>query len=206
ESEPTEQRPVLSSHDTLVPLSEFSLAPVVAPLGIRRHSAILVRPAKAIPFGRPYRTYLNGPRSSSKRSLDSSSPSFGHSCRRCRSLTASVPSSTDVSRSIAPTPADLLPPRKRFRDSYSPKDSGEEHMEVDTVDAEAVADVGISGGVVAHPEDGVGMGFEITASDVREDDGEFEEEFRQVRRDRDDTRRRLRRLESYVKRHLSFRP
>ncbi|GJU65115.1 putative reverse transcriptase domain-containing protein [Tanacetum coccineum] len=76
----------------------------------------------------------------------------------------------------APTPADLLPPRKRFRDSYSPEDSGEEHMEVDTANANAVADVGISEGVVAHPEDGVGMGVEIAASDVREDDEEFEAE------------------------------
>ncbi|GJW30795.1 hypothetical protein Tco_0047670 [Tanacetum coccineum] len=33
-----------------------------------------------------------------------------------------------------------------------------------------------------------------------------QEEFRQVRRDRDDTRGRLRRLESYVERHLGFRP
>ncbi|GJT79138.1 hypothetical protein Tco_1053482 [Tanacetum coccineum] len=33
-----------------------------------------------------------------------------------RSSTASIPSSTHVSRSIAPTLADLLPPRKRFRD------------------------------------------------------------------------------------------
>ncbi|GKF75751.1 hypothetical protein Tco_0225195, partial [Tanacetum coccineum] len=32
------------------------------------------------------------------------------------------------------------------------------------------------------------------------------EEFHQVRRDRDDTRGRLRRLESYVERHLGFRP
>ncbi|GJY26953.1 putative reverse transcriptase domain-containing protein [Tanacetum coccineum] len=320
-------------HDTLAPLSEFPLAPVVAPPGIRRRSATLIRPGEAIPFGRPYRTHLNGPRklltarkrvrpipacrlawrrvshhssdrhsspdsssssspsdhslsghtppdttdsslgSSSKRSLDSSSPSSRPSRKRCRSPTASVPSPTHVSRSIAPTPADLLPPRKRFRDSYSPEDSGEEHMEVDTADAEAVADVGISEGVVAHPEDGVGMGFKIAASDVREDDEEFEaeasaadmreiavdplaisdssessrggipdledtiydivhymsevridriteiettqryierdridslrwhmalsqEEFRQVRRDRDDTRRRLRRLES----------
>ncbi|GJU96633.1 hypothetical protein Tco_1321389 [Tanacetum coccineum] len=30
--------------------------------------------------------------------------------------------------------------------------------------------------VVAHPEDGVGMGFEIAASDVREDDEKFEAE------------------------------
>ncbi|GJV02213.1 putative reverse transcriptase domain-containing protein, partial [Tanacetum coccineum] len=278
ESEPAEQRPVSSSHDTLAPLSEFPLAPVVAPPGIRRRSATLVRPGEAIPFGRPYRTHLNGPRklltarkrvrpilarrlawrrvshhssdrhsspdsssssapsdhslsghtppdttdadsstpqrfvhrslartprhseafrrwrsaplstpyppttsesslgSSSERSLDSSSPSSRPSRKRCRSPTASVPSPTHVSRSIAPTPADLLPPRKRFRDSYSPEDSGEEHMEVDTADAEAVADVGISEGVVAHPEDGVGMGFEIAASDVREDDEEFEAE------------------------------
>ncbi|GJR08264.1 hypothetical protein Tco_0790916 [Tanacetum coccineum] len=167
-------------------------------------------------------------------------------------------------------------------------------------DVEVVTDIGISEGVVAHPEDGVGMGFEITASDVREDDKEFEveasaidtrkiivdplvisdsskssrgevyidriteiettqrqletsqmvasreraslverigslrleylkvramlsierdridsirwymalsqEEFHQVRRDRDDTQRRLRRLESYVERHLGFSP
>ncbi|GJV00391.1 hypothetical protein Tco_1329661 [Tanacetum coccineum] len=255
--------------------------------------------------------------SSSERSLDSSSPSSRPSRKRCRSPTASVPLPTHDSRSIAPTPVDLLPLRKWFRDSYSPEDSGEEHMEVDTADAEAVADVSISEGVVAHLEDGVGMRVEITASDVREDDGEFEveasavdireiivdllaigdsyessrggipdledtiydivhymsevridriteiettqrqleasqlvasgeraslverigslrleylkvrsmlsierdridslrwhmalsqEEFRQVRRDRDDTRRRLRRLESYFERHLGFRP
>ncbi|GKC74618.1 putative reverse transcriptase domain-containing protein, partial [Tanacetum coccineum] len=55
-------------------------------------------------------------------------------------------------------------------------DSGEEHMEVDTADA----DVGISEGVVAHPEDGVGMGFETAASDVREDDEEFEAKARGI--------------------------
>ncbi|GJV35648.1 putative reverse transcriptase domain-containing protein, partial [Tanacetum coccineum] len=208
ESDPAEQRPVSSSHDTLAPLSEFPLAPVVALPGIRRRSTTLIRPGEAIPFGRPYRTHPNGPRkltprhseafrrwrsaplfnpyppttsksslgSSSERSLDSSSPSPGPSRKRCRSPTTLVPSSTHVSRSIAPTPANLLPPCKRFRDSYSLEDSGEEHMEVDTADVEAVADIGISEGVVAHPEDGVGMGFEITASDVREDDEEFEVE------------------------------
>ncbi|GJT83852.1 hypothetical protein Tco_1058194 [Tanacetum coccineum] len=307
--------PFLCSDDSKA--DEFSLAPVVAPPGIRRLPAILVQPDEAIPFGRLYRTHLNRPRklltvrkrvrhipahrlamedvishsseirfvhrslartprhseafrrwssaplstpyplttsesslgSSSKRSLDSSSPSSRPSHKRCRSPTTLVPSSNHVSRSIAPTPTDLLPPRKRFRDSYSSEDNGEEHMEVDTTDAEAVADVGISKGVVAHPEDGVSMGFEIASSDVREDDEEFEvridritkiettqrqletsqmvasgeqaslverirslrleylkEEFCQVRRDRDDTRRRLRRLESYVERHLGFRP
>ncbi|GJT34703.1 putative reverse transcriptase domain-containing protein [Tanacetum coccineum] len=51
-----------------------------------------------------------------------------------------------------------------------------DHIEVDTADVEAVADVGISEGIVAYPEDGVGMGFKIAASDVREDDEEFEVE------------------------------
>ncbi|GJU50986.1 putative reverse transcriptase domain-containing protein [Tanacetum coccineum] len=114
--------------------------------------------------------------SSSERSLDSSLLSSGPSRKRCRSLTASVPSPTHVSRSIAPTPSDLLPPRKRFIDSYSPEDSGEEHTEVDTADAEAVADVGISDEVVDPIEDGVGMGVGIATSVVREDEEEFEVE------------------------------
>ncbi|GKD32329.1 hypothetical protein Tco_1247838 [Tanacetum coccineum] len=86
----------------------------------------------------------------------------------------------------APTPADLLPPRKRFRDLYLPEDSEEEHIKVDIADAEAVADVGISEGVVAHLEDGVRMGFEIAASDVREDD-EYSESSRGGIPDLEDT-------------------
>ncbi|GKA02676.1 hypothetical protein Tco_0675457 [Tanacetum coccineum] len=142
-----------------------------------RHSEAFRR-WRSAPLSTPYppTTSESSLGSSSERLLDSSSTSFRPSHKRCRSPIASIPSPTHVSRSIAPTPADLLPPRKRFRDSYSPEDSGEEHMEVDTADAEAVADVGISEGVVAHPEDGVGMGFEIAASDVREDDEEFEVE------------------------------
>ncbi|GJU76114.1 hypothetical protein Tco_1273184 [Tanacetum coccineum] len=59
ESEPAEQRPEM--HESLTPSSEFPLAHVVTPLGIRRRQAILVRPGEAIPFGRPYRTHPNGP-------------------------------------------------------------------------------------------------------------------------------------------------
>ncbi|GJY23672.1 hypothetical protein Tco_0397330 [Tanacetum coccineum] len=133
---------------------------------------------RSAPLSTPYlsTTSESSLGSSSKRLLDSSLPSSRLSRKRCRSPTTSVPSPTHVSRSIAPTLADLLPPRKRFRDSYSPKDSGEEHMEVDTVDAEVVADVGISDGVVADTEDGVGIGVEIAANDVREDDEEYEAE------------------------------
>ncbi|GKA58256.1 hypothetical protein Tco_0757444 [Tanacetum coccineum] len=41
---------------------EFPVAPVTAPPGIRRRSTNLIRPGEAIPFGRPYRTHINGPR------------------------------------------------------------------------------------------------------------------------------------------------
>nr|GEX34656.1 hypothetical protein [Tanacetum cinerariifolium] len=96
-------------------------------------------------------TLESSPNSSSGRLLDSSSLSAGPSRKRCRSPTTSIPSSTPVLRSIAPTLADLLPPRKRFRDSYSPEDSREEHMEIS-------------------------IGVEIAASDIREDEKEFEAE------------------------------
>ncbi|GJZ73114.1 hypothetical protein Tco_0637260, partial [Tanacetum coccineum] len=49
---------------------------------------------------------------SSERPLHSSSHSVGPSRKRCRSPVDSVPSSMPVMRSLAPTRADLLPPRK----------------------------------------------------------------------------------------------
>ncbi|GKD72047.1 hypothetical protein Tco_1330329 [Tanacetum coccineum] len=42
--------------------SDFPIAPITAPPGTRRRAAILIRPGETIPFGRPYRTHLNGPR------------------------------------------------------------------------------------------------------------------------------------------------
>ncbi|GKC85944.1 hypothetical protein Tco_1141661, partial [Tanacetum coccineum] len=165
ESKPAEQRPVSSSHDTLAPLSEFPLAPVVAPPGIRRHHSLsghtppnttdadsstphrfvhrsltrtprhseAFRHWRSAPLSTPYppTTSESSLGSSFERSLDLSSPSSRPSRKRCRSPTASLPLPTHVSRSIAPTPADHLPPRKRFRDLYSPEDSREEHIEVD---------------------------------------------------------------------------
>nr|GEU85711.1 gypsy/Ty3 retroelement polyprotein [Tanacetum cinerariifolium] len=192
--------------------------------------------------------------SSYERSLDSSSHSAGPSRKRCRFPTTLVPSSTPVLRSIALTLADLLPPRKRFRDSCSSEDSEEEHMEIGTADAEAIADLGISDGVGAHTEDGIvdllvtrgnsdpSGGDALDLERQLEASGEraglvdkvrslgrenlrvrallcierdrvdslrrhmalSQEEFRQIRRDRDDTRRRLRRLESLVERRLGF--
>ncbi|GJX99875.1 putative reverse transcriptase domain-containing protein [Tanacetum coccineum] len=145
---------------------------------------------RSVPLSTPYppTTSESSLGLSFERSLDSSSLSSGPSRKRCRSPTTSIPSPTYDSRLIAYTPADLLPPRKRFRDSYSSEDSEEEHMEVDTADVKAYADVGISEGVVAHPEDSIDIGVEIAASDVREDDKEFEVEASAGRHERDHCR------------------
>nr|GEU43375.1 reverse transcriptase domain-containing protein [Tanacetum cinerariifolium] len=73
---------------------------------------------------------------SSKRPLHSSSHSAGPSRKRCRSPANFVPSSTPVTGSLAPTRANLLPPRKRFRNSYSSETSMEEDTEIDTTEIE----------------------------------------------------------------------
>ncbi|GKB08771.1 putative reverse transcriptase domain-containing protein [Tanacetum coccineum] len=197
ESEPAEQRPVSSSHDTLVPLSEFPLLPVVAPHGIHRWPATLVRPDEAIPFGRPYRTHLNGPRkllTTRKRvrpipvrrlAWRRVSHLIGSEAfRRWRSAPLSTPYPPTTSESSLGSSFERLldssspssrPSRKRCRDSYSLEDSGEEHIEVDTADAKAIADVGISEGVCKLTLRMLGRDLSITASDVREEDEEFEQ-------------------------------
>ncbi|GJT13012.1 hypothetical protein Tco_0860054 [Tanacetum coccineum] len=170
---------------------------------------ILIRPREAIPFGRPYRTYLNRPRKlltmrkrvgplparrlawrhaspcssdphssssssssdsspvhssgdSSERPLHSSSDSAGPSRKRCRSSVDYVPSSTPVIRSLAPTRADLLPPRKRFKDSYSFEASIEEDTKIDPIETEVDMELGIGDG------DDVRDHVEIDPRDVRD--------------------------------------
>ncbi|GKC23637.1 hypothetical protein Tco_1025787 [Tanacetum coccineum] len=54
--------PILPAPSAVVaPSSEFPLAPVVAPPGIHRRRAILIRPEEDIPIGQLYRTHPYGP-------------------------------------------------------------------------------------------------------------------------------------------------
>ncbi|GKF36759.1 hypothetical protein Tco_0113517, partial [Tanacetum coccineum] len=71
-----------------------------------------------------------------ERLLHSSSLSAGPSRKRWRSPVDSVPSSTPIMGSLALTRADLLPPHKRFRDSYSCEASIEEDTEVNPIETE----------------------------------------------------------------------
>ncbi|GJV50110.1 hypothetical protein Tco_1440322 [Tanacetum coccineum] len=69
------------------------------------------------------------------RSGDSSSKlSAGPSHKRCRSLAATVTSSIHSTRALVPFRDDLLPPRKRFRDSISPENSVEEYIDTDVLE------------------------------------------------------------------------
>nr|GEY56224.1 hypothetical protein [Tanacetum cinerariifolium] len=240
-----------SSHDTLAPSSEFPLAPIVAPPGIRRRPVTLIRPGEAIPFGRLYRTHSNGPcklltarkrvgpihlrrlawrrvshHSSNRHSLPNSSsfsspsdhslsrhtppdttdadtstpPRFVHrlltrttrrseAFRRWRSASLSTPYLPTTSesslgslseRSLDSYSLPSRPSHKRCRfpttSVPSPTHDSRGADGVDIADVEAVADVGISDGVVAHTKDGVGMRVEITTCNVREDDEEIEVE------------------------------
>ncbi|GKA91788.1 hypothetical protein Tco_0813713 [Tanacetum coccineum] len=176
-----------SSHNTLAPSSEFPVAPTCMETVSHRSSDHHSSPDFTLESssssssldsssGSPLDSLLD---TSSVHSSECDTPGHTHSgpstrVASSRSHTASVPSSTLVSRLIAPTHVDLLPLCKRFRDSYSSKDSREEHMEIGTVDAETVADLGIGDGV--DTEDGIGMGVEIAASDIMEDKEEFEAE------------------------------
>ncbi|GKB51970.1 hypothetical protein Tco_0902723 [Tanacetum coccineum] len=105
---------------------------------------------------------------SSERPLHSSSHSAGPSRKRCRSPVDFVPSSTPVMGSLAPTRADLLPPRKRFRDSYSSEASIEEDTEVNPIETEVEMELGIGDG------DDVRDHVEIDPRDVRDDTEEYE--------------------------------
>ncbi|GJY05194.1 reverse transcriptase domain-containing protein [Tanacetum coccineum] len=105
---------------------------------------------------------------SSERPMHSSSRSARPSRKRCRSPVDSVPSSMPVMGSLAPTRADLLPPRKRFRDSYSFEASIEEDTEIDPIETEVDMELGIGDG------DDVRDHVKIDARDVRDDTEEYE--------------------------------
>ncbi|GKA36315.1 hypothetical protein Tco_0722806 [Tanacetum coccineum] len=105
---------------------------------------------------------------SPERPMHSSPHSAGPSRKRCRSPVDSAPLSMPVTGSLAPTRADLSPPRKRFRDSYSSEASIEEDAEVGLTGIEVDMELGIGDG------DEVGDHVEIDHRDARDDTEEYE--------------------------------
>ncbi|GKC96333.1 hypothetical protein Tco_1161775, partial [Tanacetum coccineum] len=252
--------PILPTPSAIVaPSSEYPLAPVVSPPGIRQRRAILIQPGEDIPIGRLYRTHPGGScraltmrksvrplpshllalrytshhldhftsessssYSSSDHSLSGHTPldttdadlstpqrfvhssrartprcseaylrwrsaplstmypptasksssgdfssesSTGPSRKRCRSPAAIMTSSIHATRALVPSCADLLPPRKRFRDSSSPKDSVEEDIDTDVledIEADATAvEVAVYRDVDARVDAGIDMEVDV---------------------------------------------
>nr|GEX60165.1 hypothetical protein [Tanacetum cinerariifolium] len=201
---------------------------------------------------------------------DSSTPQGFVHPPLARSSAATVILSIHSTRVLVPSHADLLPPRKRFRNSISLEDSVEEDIdtnllediEADATAVEVTTDRDVEAGIDAFIGMEVDVGIDVEDEDEFGDRGTIEvrvdmdagidipdcmlmpdvverleqrqleagqliacgkragfsdrtrslewenlkEEFRQVRKDRDDTRKRLKRLESFVERRLGFRP
>ncbi|GJS71313.1 reverse transcriptase domain-containing protein [Tanacetum coccineum] len=76
--------------------------------------------------------------------------------------------SSSLIGSLAPTCADLLPPRKRFRDSYSSETSIEEDTEIDPIETEVDMELSIG------DEDDVRDHVKIDPRDVRDDTEGYE--------------------------------
>ncbi|GKE69305.1 hypothetical protein Tco_1527377, partial [Tanacetum coccineum] len=99
------------------------------------------------------------------------SEAFHHWCAAPLSTLSSVdsvPSSTSVMGSLASTRVDLLPPCKRFRDSYLFEASIEEDTEVDPIETEVDIELGMGDG------DDVRDHVEIDPRDVRYDTEGYE--------------------------------
>ncbi|GJT89662.1 hypothetical protein Tco_1078507 [Tanacetum coccineum] len=114
----------------------------------------------------------DSPATTLDRHSHSPSHSAGPSRKRCRSLVATVSSSIPYSGALVRTRVDLLPPRKRFRDSYSPDDSVEEDIDADVladINADAVA---IKVAADMDVETGVDAGIGIEVQDNIEDEDE----------------------------------
>nr|GEY37427.1 hypothetical protein [Tanacetum cinerariifolium]GEY37443.1 hypothetical protein [Tanacetum cinerariifolium] len=123
------------------------------PMRAPRHSKAFCRWCAALlSTFYPLTTSDSSSGNSSKRPLHSSSHFDGPSRKRCRSLIDSVPSSTPVTRSLAPTRADLLPPRKRFRDSYLSETSMEEDIKINTTETEDGRELDIVDGIDGYEE------------------------------------------------------
>ncbi|GKA55767.1 hypothetical protein Tco_0754839 [Tanacetum coccineum] len=106
---------------------------------------------------------------------DSSSKlSVRPSRKRCRSPTTTVTLYIYASRALVPSRADLLPPRKRFRDSISLEDSVEDDIDTDVladIEADATA-IGAAADMDVKAKDDEGIGMEVDVGVDVEDEVE----------------------------------
>ncbi|GJT13152.1 hypothetical protein Tco_0860194 [Tanacetum coccineum] len=109
---------------------------------------------------------------------------YSEAYHRWRSPTATVTSAIPTPVALVPTRVDLLLPYKRFRDSYTPKDSVEEGIDADVlVDIEAdatVVEVVASMEIEAGIDDGIDIKVDV-GGDREDEDEEAESSDRGTR-------------------------
>nr|GEZ76351.1 hypothetical protein [Tanacetum cinerariifolium] len=178
-SSPTNSLPVHSSGLDAPDQAHFgSSTRVVSPrldyplVRAPRHSEAFLRCEAFLHWcAAPFSTFYPSKSSSgdsSERPLHSSSNFAGPSRKRCWFPTDSLPLSTPVTGSLAPSRADLLPPCKRLRDSYSSETSMEEDTEIDTTETEDGRKLDIV------DRDDVRDHVKIDPRDVRDDTEDYE--------------------------------
>ncbi|GJY08864.1 putative reverse transcriptase domain-containing protein [Tanacetum coccineum] len=179
--------PILPAPSVVVaPSSEYPLAPVVAPPGIHRRRAILIRPGEDIPIGQLYHTHPGGPRKAltarkSVRPLSSHrlalrfvhrslarTPRCSEAYLRWRSAPLStmyLPITFESSAGDSSSESSAGPSRKRCRDSISPEDSVEEDINTDVLEdikADATAiKVVVDRDVEARVDAGIDMEVDV---------------------------------------------
>ncbi|GKA38072.1 reverse transcriptase domain-containing protein [Tanacetum coccineum] len=138
-------------------------------------------------YSKDYRRWRSAPLSTMYPSMTSKSSagdssfesSAGPSRKRYRSLAATVTLSIHALRALVPSHADLLPPCKRFMDSISPEDNGEEDIDTDVladieVDATAI-EVAVDMDAEFEVEAGIGMEVYVGVDVENEVEDEVEE-------------------------------
>nr|GEW25027.1 hypothetical protein [Tanacetum cinerariifolium] len=118
---------------------------------------------------------------SSERPLHLSLHSAGPSRKRCRSLADSVPSSTPVTRSLAPTRADHLPPRKSAGDTVEVSINP---MSAPVTDEESEEPTGEDSSYSFGTRDGIVRSFEDMPIDLDDVVRDFYHHMSEVRIDR----------------------
>ncbi|GJV95304.1 hypothetical protein Tco_1546881 [Tanacetum coccineum] len=151
-----------------------------APPDIRRRSAILIRPGEAIPFGRPYRTHLNGPR----KLLTARKRVGPLPAHRLASRHAS-PRSSDHHSSSSSSSSDSLPVHSLGLDASDQAHSGsstrDEDAEVVYIETGVDMELGIGDG------DDVRDHVEIDLRGVRDDTEEYEADAKPAGEDSSDS-------------------
>ncbi|GKA48287.1 reverse transcriptase domain-containing protein [Tanacetum coccineum] len=146
--------------------------------------------ARTLGYSEAYRCWRSAllsnvypPTTSESSAGDSSSKSSVRPSRkRCRSPATTVTTSIHALRALVPSRADLLLPRKRFRDSISPEDSVKKDINTDVladIKADVMAvEVAADMDVKAEVDAGIGMEVDVGVDVEDEVEGEVESSYR----------------------------